>query len=49
LTAIDGIDADAAAKVIELASRHEEVTEQPTEAEAEEAETTETQEEAPVE
>ncbi|HEX9492171.1 MAG TPA: transcription termination factor NusA [Thermoanaerobaculia bacterium] len=48
LTAIDGIDADAAAKVLELASRHEEVTEQQPQAEAEESET-ETQEEAQVE
>ncbi len=48
LTAIDGIDADAAAKVLELASRHEEVTEQQPQGEAEESET-ETQEEAQVE
>ena len=52
LTAIDGIDSDNAAKIIEMASRHEEVQEQPSEAEnaaAEEAAETETQEEAQVE
>ncbi|HEY8134382.1 MAG TPA: transcription termination factor NusA [Thermoanaerobaculia bacterium] len=50
LTAIEGIDADSAAKVIELASRHEEVQEQPAEAQGEEAEAEpETQEEAQVE
>ena len=49
LTAIEGIDADSAAKVIELATRHEEVQSEPAEEPAEESETTETQEEAPVE
>src|SRR5881409_1393520 len=50
LTAIEGIDAESAAKVIELASRHEEVQEQPAEAQGEEAEAEpETQEEAQVE
>src|SRR5947209_17498936 len=48
ITAIDGIDAESAAKIIELAARHEEVQEQPTEEQAEEAES-ETQEEAQVE
>jgi N utilization substance protein A len=48
LTAIEGIDGDAAAKILELATRHEEVQEQPTEEQSEEAET-ETQEEAQVE
>jgi hypothetical protein len=50
LTAIDGIDGDAAAKIIELANRHEEVQEQPADT-GEEAEETaaETQEEAQVE
>ena len=52
LTAIDGIDSEGAAKIIEMASRHEEVQEQPSEAEnaaAEEAAESETQEEAQVE
>jgi len=52
LTAIDGIDAEAAAKIIELAARHEEVQEQPeqqTEEEAEAAAESEKQEEAQVE
>ncbi|HEY8182693.1 MAG TPA: transcription termination factor NusA [Thermoanaerobaculia bacterium] len=48
LTAIEGIDGDAAAKILELATRHEEVEEQPASEESEEAET-ETQEEAQVE
>jgi len=48
LTAIDGIDADAAAKIIELANRHEEVQEQPADT-GEEPEEAETQEEAQVE
>jgi ERCC4-type nuclease len=48
LTAIDGIDGEAAARIIELATKHEEVQEQPTEEQSEEAET-ETQEEAQVE
>jgi transcription termination/antitermination protein NusA len=50
LTAIEGIDAEAATKIIELAARHEEVQEQSTAEEpAEEAEGSETQEEAQVE
>jgi N utilization substance protein A len=51
LIAIDGIDAEAATKIIELAARHEEVQEQTTETEetAEDAPETETQEEAQVE
>jgi transcription termination/antitermination protein NusA len=48
LTAIEGIDADSAAKILELAGRHEEVTEKSTEEQPEEAET-ESQEEAQVE
>jgi N utilization substance protein A len=48
LTAIEGIDAEAATKIIELAARHEEVQEQSTAEEPAEQET-ETQEEAPVE
>jgi len=48
LTAIEGIDADSAAKILEIASRHEEVQEQPAEEQGEEAEP-ETQEEAQVE
>ena len=48
LTAIDGIDGDMAAKILELATRHEEVEETPAPEESEEAET-ETQEEAQVE
>src|SRR5438067_9004538 len=51
LIAIDGIDAEAATKIIELAARHEEVQEQSPETEegAEDAAETETQEEAQVE
>jgi N utilization substance protein A len=50
LTAIEGIDADSAARVLELASRHEEVQERPAEEQGEEAEAEpETQEEAQVE
>ena len=50
LTAIEGIDGETAAKIIELATRHEEVQEQPEpEAESEEGAETETQEEAQVE
>jgi transcription termination/antitermination protein NusA len=50
LTAIEGIDGDSAAKIIELASRHEEVQETTTEEQGEEAEAEpETQEEAQVE
>ena len=49
LTAIDGIDGEAAAKILELAGRHEEVEEtQPAGEESEETEP-ETQEEAQVE
>ncbi len=48
LTAIEGIDADSAAKILEIASRHEEVQEQPAEEQGEDAEP-ETQEEAQVE
>jgi N utilization substance protein A len=48
LTAIEGIDGDMAAKILELATRHEEVEETPAPGESEEAET-ETQEEAQVE
>src|SRR5438105_8455670 len=47
LMAIEGIDADSAAKVIELATRHEEVQAQPTEEPTDEE--AETQEEAQVE
>src|SRR5712692_5704136 len=52
LTAIEGIDGDAAAKIIELATRHEEVQEQPEEQPEEPEEGaagSETQEEAQVE
>jgi len=50
LTAIEGIDADNAAKILEIAGRHEEVQEQPAEEQGEEAEAEpETQEEAQVE
>ena len=50
LTAIEGIDGDSAAKILEIASRHEEVVEQPAEEQGEEAESEpETQEEAQVE
>src|SRR5437660_2822899 len=48
LTAIEGIDGDTAAKIIDLATRHEEVQEQ-TEEQPEEGAETETQEEAQVE
>jgi N utilization substance protein A len=48
LTAIEGIDGDAAARIIELANRHEEVQEQPEEA-AEEGAQEEKPEEAQVE
>jgi N utilization substance protein A len=48
LTAIEGIDGEAAAKILELAGRHEEVEETPGGEESEETET-ETQEEAQVE
>jgi N utilization substance protein A len=50
LTAIDGIDDEAAARIIELATKHEEVEEtQPAEEQPEEGAETETQEEAQVE
>ena len=48
LTAIEGIDAESAAKILEIAGRHEEVQEQTPEEPPEEAES-ETQEEAQVE
>jgi len=48
LTAIEGIDGDTAAKILDLATRHEEVQEQ-TEEQPEEGAETETQEEAQVE
>src|SRR5256712_23895 len=49
LTAIDGIDAESAAKVIEIATRHEEVQATPTEEPTDEEAEAETQEEAQVE
>ena len=49
LTAIEGIDGEAAAKIIELAGRHEEVEETQPEEQPEEGAETETQEEAQVE
>jgi N utilization substance protein A len=48
LTAIDGIDGEAATRILELANKHEEVVEQQPEEQGEEAES-ETQEEAQVE
>src|SRR2546428_1208233 len=49
LMAIEGIDADSAAKVIEIATRHEEVQATPTEEPTDEEAEAETQEEAQVE
>jgi hypothetical protein len=49
LTAIEGIDGANAAKILELAGRHEELEEPPVPEEQPEEAETETQEEAPVE